>query len=169
MEILIFLILIAIAVGIPYLFIKRKRELKAKGVLKEFVGLHAEGIPFMNQGQMVNVYLYPDKITINDNYTIPLRDITNLNIGTEKEIAEKNRSVIGRAVVGGAVLGPLGAVVGGMSEVKNKQVTKEKCLLVIDYKGNEGPVSAKFSTRNHFMASGFAGEAVKLIRAQVQA
>lgn len=38
-----------------------------------------------------------------------------------KQIEEKDKSVIGRAIVGGVLLGPVGAVVGGMSGLGTKQ------------------------------------------------
>jgi len=149
--------------------VKNSRELKARGIIKNIMVKHVEGIPFVNSGDPILLCLYKDKVTIGDKCTIPLQDIKNIAILTEKELVEKEKSVIGRAVVGGALLGPLGAVVGGMSGVKNKQVTKEKCFMVIDYQGHDGPESAKFSTNNYFMASGFTNEAVKLIHAQAQA
>ena len=39
----------------------------------------------------------------------------------EKAIIEKDKSVIGRAVVGGLLLGPVGAIVGGMSGIGTKK------------------------------------------------
>ena len=42
----------------------------------------------------------------------------------EYETIEKDKSVIGRAVVGGLLLGPVGAIVGGMSGIGAKKETK---------------------------------------------
>ena len=42
----------------------------------------------------------------------------------EYETIEKDKSVIGRAIVGGLLLGPVGAIVGGMSGIGTKQETK---------------------------------------------
>jgi len=164
MEIIIILLMLAIIIGIPYLIIKRKKEIKTRGILKELICSHYEGIPFMNQGALVNIYLYPDKITVGDKHIIPFKDIKNLSVCTEKEVQEKSRSVIGRGVVGGVLLGPVGAIVGGLSGVKNKQTTKETCYLVIDYQGSDGPASAKFTTGNYMAASSFSDKATKLIQ-----
>jgi hypothetical protein len=41
------------------------------------------------------------------------------------EITEKDKSVIGRAVIGGVLLDPVGAVVGGMSGLGTKQEIKK--------------------------------------------
>jgi hypothetical protein len=54
---------------------------------------------------------------------------------TEKEIREKSKSVIGRAAVGGLLLGPLGAIVGGISGVGNKQKPESHYYFVINYNG----------------------------------
>lgn len=47
----------------------------------------------------------------------------------------KDKSVVGRAVAGGLLLGPLGAVVGGMSGIgtKSKKLDQESDYLVINY------------------------------------
>lgn len=52
---------------------------------------------------------------------------------TETEIIEKNKSVVGRAVGGGIVFGPLGAIIGGMSGTGKKTKTKPKFYIVINY------------------------------------
>lgn len=86
-----------------------------------------------------------------------------INIAVEKGgIADiKERSVIGRAIVGGLILGPLGALIGGASGVKDKvtmiadtlvitfnQDGRESVLLFEIVKGKTGEVS-KF-LRQHF-------------------
>lgn len=52
---------------------------------------------------------------------------------TEQEVSEKSKSVIGRAAVGGLVLGPLGAVIGGLSGTGNKSKTEYKRYFVLNY------------------------------------
>jgi len=63
-------------------------------------------------------------------------DITSINIEKGGVIDTEGRSVIGRAIVGGLLLGPLGAIVGGVSGTKDK-ITKEKDNLVIILKSDE--------------------------------
>ena len=48
-------------------------------------------------------------------------------------IDTQSRSVVGRAIVGGLLLGPVGAIVGGVSGVKDK-VIKENDTLLISFK-----------------------------------
>lgn len=51
----------------------------------------------------------------------------------ETEIKERGKSVIGRAAVGGLLLGPLGAVIGGISGTGTKKRKEEKNFFVINY------------------------------------
>lgn len=49
------------------------------------------------------------------------------NVELLKQITEKDKSVVGRAIVGGIAFGVVGAVVGGMSGLGTKK-SKEYCL-----------------------------------------
>lgn len=71
-----------------------------------------------------------------DPIILQLSKITAVTKLNEKEIIEKSKSVAGRAVVGGIVLGPVGALVGGMSGIGNKQRSDYKTYLVINYTSN---------------------------------
>jgi len=59
--------------------------------------------------------------------------VTDVAFFSEKEITEKDKSVIGRAVAGGLLLGPLGGIIGGMSGTGKKQKTKIVGYLIINY------------------------------------
>lgn len=62
--------------------------------------------------------------------------ITKVGIINEKQIKEVNKSVLKRATVGGLLLGPLGAVVGGIDGIGKKEKTQEKKFFVINYNSN---------------------------------
>lgn len=59
--------------------------------------------------------------------------IKNVNYFSEKEMIEKSKSVIGRAVVGGVLLGGVGAVVGGMSGIGDKKKESPEYYIEIEY------------------------------------
>ena len=63
--------------------------------------------------------------------------ITGINVTSEEEILEKSKSVTGRAVIGGVLLGPLGAIVGGMSGIGDKKKEKTHYYLIINYKAKD--------------------------------
>jgi DNA-directed RNA polymerase subunit RPC12/RpoP len=66
-------------------------------------------------------------------YSIHNTQIISLKKTTQEELAQIDKSVIGRAVVGGLILGPLGAIVGGMSGIGNKEKFINKHYFIINY------------------------------------
>ena len=51
----------------------------------------------------------------------------------DASIIEKKKSVVGRAAVGALLLGPHGAVIGGLSGVGSKSVKREPTVLMITF------------------------------------
>lgn len=67
---------------------------------------------------------------------IDLKDISNVAVISDKELIEKDKSVIGRGVVGSVLFGGAGLVLGGLSGLKKKQVEQNIDYLIINYKSN---------------------------------
>lgn len=67
---------------------------------------------------------------------ISLKDISNVAIISDKEIIEKDKSVIGRGIVGNVLLGGTGLILGGLSGLQKKQVVQNVDYLIINYKDN---------------------------------
>lgn len=65
---------------------------------------------------------------------LKFEQITGVNVVSEKDIIEKSKSTVGRAIVGGVLLGRLGAIIGGMSGIGNKQKSETHYYMVINYK-----------------------------------
>lgn len=59
---------------------------------------------------------------------------------SKEEIKRKSRNVGGRAIIGGLLLGQLGAIIGGMSGMKDKQYTDYTFFAVINYKSSNGEI-----------------------------
>lgn len=101
---------------------------------------HVEGLPLPKEHEFVNLdtnqttlFLKHMKFGILgkkvvQTFEIPLSRI--LEIGIVSEIYEKRKSSIGRAIVGGVVLGPLGAIIGSVSGVGTKDA-KRKTFTII--------------------------------------
>ncbi|MBD3107907.1 hypothetical protein IEO70_05970 [Bacillus sp. AGMB 02131] len=70
--------------------------------------------------------------------TLAYDQITDIEAFTEEQIKEKDKSVVGRAVVGGLLIGPLGAIVGGISGIGSKKKKKSKLFVVINYISKDG-------------------------------
>ena len=84
----------------------------------------------------VNVLLHTHGLAINSGlnfYNIHNSQIISLKTMSQDELAKVDKSVIGRAVIGGLILGPLGAIVGGMSGIGSKEKFINKHFLIINF------------------------------------
>lgn len=123
------------------LFDGKRKDGSIKTTLKFVDGLSA-----FTRDELIELTFHEDKNEISikslANKSKPLihlkiDKIINTDFLSEKEIIEKSKSVGGRAVAGGLLLGPLGAIVGGMSGIGSKQDSKTKYYIVINYKSND--------------------------------
>ena len=100
------------------------------------------------QGLPINATLKDDHIFIKSrinkkiNATLKYEKITACEFVPEEDIQEKSKSVAGRAVIGGLVLGPVGAIVGGMSGMGTKKNSKLRKFIIINYKGKDDVINA---------------------------
>ncbi|WP_410769578.1 hypothetical protein [Fontibacillus sp. BL9] len=79
--------------------------------------------------------------TITDNlFKIPLENVIDTILTTQKEIMEKDKSVIGRGVVGGLLFGPAGLLLGGLSGIGKKSATEYTKIYIVSYVGSNGEV-----------------------------
>ncbi len=94
----------------------------------------------MPKGWGVNISMLDDKICIKarigkqyPEIFLNYSQIVGVERLAETEILEQNKSVVGRAVVGTVLLGPLGGIVGGMSGIGNKTKKNHSFFLVFNY------------------------------------
>jgi hypothetical protein len=85
----------------------------------------------------VKIIMHKEGIAVSSTMYTPymelhFKQIINTKQTTTEEITKTNKSVVGRAVVGGLLMGPVGAIVGGMSGM-NKDKLKNTNYLVINY------------------------------------
>ncbi len=71
---------------------------------------------------------------------LKFEQITGVNVVSEKDIIEKSKSTVGRAIVGGVLLGRLGAIIGGMSGIGNKQKSETHYYMVVNYMSRDREV-----------------------------
>ena len=96
-------------------------------------------VPNMKAPSTVKISLLPDKVEIRqimfgkEVAYLSYNQITAAQKVNTEQIKEVDKSVVGRAVVGGVLLGPLGAIVGGTSGVGTKKKVEYKDYFVINY------------------------------------
>ncbi|WP_110932383.1 hypothetical protein [Paenibacillus bouchesdurhonensis] len=149
--ILILIIVVPIVYAMIYGFYLSNKD-KNQQVLFKFESSCVVGVPNMEPGEVAEIVLKKEVLMINDTQIIPYSRILSVEHIHETEIKldEKEKSVILRAVMGGALLGPIGAIVGGISGVGNKKVEEkiEQNYIQIEYENVHGEfVKALFLTR----------------------
>lgn len=90
---------------------------------------------YINEGK-VSILAHTNGICIKSGlnfFYISHEQLIEMKFITHKQLTSEKKSIIGRAVVGGVLLGPLAAVVGGMSGIGSKTKTIGNFLLVITF------------------------------------
>ncbi|MFD1179204.1 hypothetical protein ACFQ3W_23325 [Paenibacillus puldeungensis] len=79
------------------------------------------------------------KVVVNM-FKIPLENIVDTVITTQREIVDKQKSVIGRGIVGGVIFGGAGLILGGMSGIGSKKKTQISDVYIVSYVSSAGEV-----------------------------
>lgn len=81
---------------------------------------------YLNKNGISVTSLSPDDIILPIHY----KQLEKIELVTSEQL--KNKSVIGRAALGGIIFGPLGAIVGGMSGIGQKPI-KSKYYIILNF------------------------------------
>ena len=97
----------------------------------------------LGPNNVAEVALYDDRLTISSpaikqEITLNYNQITDVSYGTQTQIVEKNKSVIGRAIGGGLLFGGAGAIVGAISGSGTKEKKEYHFYFIISYKSQDG-------------------------------
>lgn len=85
------------------------------------------------KNKQISLQIISDKeLKIGQNYTIPIREIKSISVKDETQLIEQEKSIIGRALVGGIIAGPIGAVIGGMTGLPKNQKEQRVYFLILD-------------------------------------
>ena len=113
---------------------------------------HADGIPhFPNRFSIRVTFLDNEqkiefKSRVNKKSQpayIRYEQVVNYETYTDKEIIEKQKSVLGRAAIGGLFLGSLGSIIGGASGIGTKKEVNNTRYVIINYKSSQDPEEIK--------------------------
>lgn len=110
---------------------------KQFGIVKLKWAKYVEGIPYLSEGQECDLIVDNEKLSIihkDRTLNISLEQIVNASLLTKKEAITKNKSAVGRGIVGGVLTGGVGLLLGGLSGVGTKVKNKSNYFLIINYK-----------------------------------
>lgn len=125
-----------LAFGISRIVISSKKKRKFDARMHE-VGFHRAGLPQVPENGMVDVLLGRDALLVQykgQTLSLNMNRVRAATFMTKTDLQRAGKSVIGRGVVGGVLLGPLGAIVGAASGVGDKK--KAGNYLVLNYEMN---------------------------------
>lgn len=113
---------------------------KKGSIISDYFQLHEDFAGFA-KGYMYDVALYDDHLEITSlqkkKLLLNYNQITDVFYGYEAELIEKPKSVIGRALVGGAIFGGAGAVIGAVSGTGTKTEEKIHRYFIISYTSSD--------------------------------
>ena len=130
--VLILIVIVAVAMFL------NNNYLQSKGINHVISLKHLEGIPGLTSGQLSMISVKTNELVINQVQILPYSRIKKTEVISSTQISEKQKSVIKRALAGGILLGPLGAVVGGLSGVGKKETSETVYMYSIDFVNIEG-------------------------------
>lgn len=145
---LLLLLLLVVAV---WLWRKEAREAKRLGAKLYTAAFHLLGIPGLEPKKIVRLFFADDRLIIRSGkqtFELNYDKVTAIKAARKTDLIQKNKSVIGRGVVGGVAFGGVGAIVGALSAVGGKKATKGN-LLIVYYKpdGQDEPQPMAFDLR----------------------
>jgi|SRR5690606_1242986 len=120
----VLLLSILIFFTLIYPKIKMSSDAKAMGANKSLTATHMHGIDFLDSQSKVSLFFTDEKLVIESggkSIVLKYEQITAIEPIRHSDLITKDKSVIGRGVVGGVLLGPIGALVGGMSGIGKKK------------------------------------------------
>ena len=110
-----------------------------KGILSCHYLSDLNATKYLRDGE-VTVYAHSNGIGLMGNlsngmnfFYISHKQIIDMKFVQEEQFVQKEKSVVGRAVVGGLLLGPTAAIVGGLSGLGTKVKSLGKYLFVINF------------------------------------
>lgn len=99
-------------------------------------------LPNIGGGMMLTITVEDDAVRIKaidkNEVLIPYSQIRDVQYVRAIEEYEGRKSVVGRAVVGGLIFGPVGAVVGGIDGTGKKKKTKTRMFVLVTCLTSEG-------------------------------
>ena len=113
---------------------------KKNSIISDYFNL-LEDIGNLKSNNMYDVALYSEYLEIKNllgSVKLKYEQITDVYYGNQEEIIKKDKSIIGRAVIGGLLLGGVGSIVGAISGIGEKTKKVNRKVFIISYTSSSG-------------------------------
>lgn len=143
-------IIVCIIISIICFFILKSANSAAEnGSLSSTQVIYLNGFPDYQSGVEVKIQANTNTFTIDNKYHIPIQKITDIKIAKTKQLTDKQKNIIGRAIIGTLIGGEIGGIIGGMSGIGTAKKTEDVEILYITYKDqNENEKNISFAITN---------------------
>lgn len=130
-----------------------------KWATQSVVLVHVEGLAY-NSGMLVNLFTGRENLSIGPSknnkknpiseYTLSYDQITNADIINKQQIISGSKDPLGGAILGGLLLGGLGAIIGAASSTGTYESTVNNEYVVVNYipDGDSEPKALSFQILN---------------------
>lgn len=129
---------------ICFLILKSANTSAENGYLSPTSVIYLNGFLNYQSGVEVKIQANTNTFTIDNKHHIPIQEIIEIKIVKTKQLTEKQKNVIGRAIVGTLIGGGIGGIIGGVSGIGTTKKTEDVEILYITHKdknGNEKNIS----------------------------
>lgn len=168
MDLALIVIIVMFALVVIGFMHRRKIASKAKklGSMEYGLALHMYGLPMVSQYALVELFFTDEKVIIEANkntFELAYSQITAAESVRKSDLLQKDKSVIGRAIVGTILpFGLAGTIVGAISGVGKKKIKGDFLILNYLSSGESKPNVLIFDIKNFAKANKLA----KLIKSK---
>jgi hypothetical protein len=149
------IVISVIVVFISFLILRSADNSATNGDLSPTSVKYLNGYLNYQSGVDVKIQADPNRILIDGKYHIPMQKISEIKIAKTKQLTEQQKNVIGRAVIGTILAGPVGGLVGGASGIGTIKKTEDVEILYITYKDEKELEQTMSFTLNNLAEKSF--------------
>ena len=132
---MVILIITCIVISlICFLILKGSNTMAKQGNLSPTPIIYLNGCLGYQSGVKIKIQSSADKIVIDGKYQILVKKVSEVKIVKTKQLTEKQKNIIGHAIIGILIAGGIGGIIGSISGVGSNKKTEDIEILYITYR-----------------------------------